>query len=208
MRGGLSGGHADARSRSVADGRQVRCGSHRPGHRLPRHPGGAVGRTQPAVSLHEEAASVPAHTDRDEGRRPGAAERPAGQAAHWRERERGDATDHGGTHGAGGRAPARGPARRAVRPTQVRVASDRQPQEDGEEGAEVEGRMTQVTVLGAGSWGTAFSLVLADAGNDVTLWARREEVCDTINRRRENTDYLPGVELPPTVLATHDTEKA
>jgi glycerol-3-phosphate dehydrogenase (NAD(P)+) len=68
--------------------------------------------------------------------------------------------------------------------------------------------MTRISVLGAGSWGTAFSLVLADAGNDVTLWARREEVCETINRRRENTDYLPGVELPPTVFATHDTERA
>jgi glycerol-3-phosphate dehydrogenase (NAD(P)+) len=68
--------------------------------------------------------------------------------------------------------------------------------------------MTHVSVLGAGSWGTAFSLVLADAGNDVTLWARREEVCDTINRRRENTDYLPGVELPSTVIATRDTEQA
>ena len=68
--------------------------------------------------------------------------------------------------------------------------------------------MTRISVLGAGSWGTAFSLVLADAGNDVTLWARREEVCDTINQRRENTDYLPGVELPATVTATHDTEQA
>jgi len=68
--------------------------------------------------------------------------------------------------------------------------------------------MTHFAVLGAGSWGTAFSLVLADAGNDVTLWARREEVCDTINKRRENTDYLPGVELPPSVVATHDTERA
>ena len=66
--------------------------------------------------------------------------------------------------------------------------------------------MTQVSVMGAGSWGTAFSLVLADAGNDVILWARREEVCETINHRRENTDYLPGVELPPTVVATHDIE--
>ena len=54
-------------------------------------------------------------------------------------------------------------------------------------------------MFGAGSWGTAFSIVLADAGNDVTLWARREEVCATINERRENTDYLPGIELPPTV---------
>jgi glycerol-3-phosphate dehydrogenase (NAD(P)+) len=68
--------------------------------------------------------------------------------------------------------------------------------------------MTQVSVFSAGSWGTAFSLVLADAGNEVTLWARREEVSDTINRRHENPDYLPGVELPPAVSATHDTEKA
>jgi glycerol-3-phosphate dehydrogenase (NAD(P)+) len=68
--------------------------------------------------------------------------------------------------------------------------------------------VTRVSVLGAGSWGTAFSLVLADAGNDVTLWARREEVCETINERHENTDYLPGIELPPLVVATHDTEKA
>jgi glycerol-3-phosphate dehydrogenase (NAD(P)+) len=68
--------------------------------------------------------------------------------------------------------------------------------------------MTRVAVLSAGSWGTAFSLVLADAGNDVTLWARREQVCETINRRRENTEYLPGVQLPAAVSATHDTERA
>jgi glycerol-3-phosphate dehydrogenase (NAD(P)+) len=68
--------------------------------------------------------------------------------------------------------------------------------------------MTRVSVLSAGSWGTAFSLVLADAGNDVTLWARREQVCETINHRRENTDYLPGVQLPAGVSATHDTERA
>jgi glycerol-3-phosphate dehydrogenase (NAD(P)+) len=68
--------------------------------------------------------------------------------------------------------------------------------------------MTQVSVLSAGSWGTAFSLVLADAGNDVTLWARRDEVCETVNERHENVDYLPGVELPPTIGATSDTEKA
>jgi glycerol-3-phosphate dehydrogenase (NAD(P)+) len=67
--------------------------------------------------------------------------------------------------------------------------------------------MSRVAVFGAGSWGTAFSVVLADAGNDVTLWARREELCATINEQRENTDYLPGVELPPTVAATHDPER-
>jgi glycerol-3-phosphate dehydrogenase (NAD(P)+) len=66
----------------------------------------------------------------------------------------------------------------------------------------------KVAVFSAGSWGTAFSIVLADAGNDVTLWARREEVAAAINERRENPDYLPGVELPRQVCATHDVEKA
>lgn len=66
----------------------------------------------------------------------------------------------------------------------------------------------KVAVLGAGSWGTAFSIVLADAGNDVAICARREEVAREINDRRENTDYLPGISLPPAVSATHDVEKA
>ncbi|MGY2704270.1 MULTISPECIES: NAD(P)H-dependent glycerol-3-phosphate dehydrogenase [unclassified Nocardioides] len=66
----------------------------------------------------------------------------------------------------------------------------------------------KVAIFGAGSWGTAFSIVLADAGNDVTVWARREEVAEAINERRENADYLPGIELPPQVSATHDVEKA
>jgi glycerol-3-phosphate dehydrogenase (NAD(P)+) len=64
--------------------------------------------------------------------------------------------------------------------------------------------MSKVAVFGAGSWGTAFSLVLADAGNDVTLWARREDLCTTINDKRENTDYLPGIALPDGIVATHD----
>ncbi|MGN6252228.1 MAG: NAD(P)H-dependent glycerol-3-phosphate dehydrogenase [Marmoricola sp.] len=68
--------------------------------------------------------------------------------------------------------------------------------------------MTRVAVMGAGSWGTAFSLVLADAGNDVTMWARREELCEVINERHENTEYHPGVELPPSIRATHDPERA
>ena len=68
--------------------------------------------------------------------------------------------------------------------------------------------MSKVAVFGAGSWGTAFSIVLADGGNDVTLWARREEVADAINRSRENAEYLHGIELPPSVSATHDVEKA
>lgn len=68
--------------------------------------------------------------------------------------------------------------------------------------------MSKVAVFGAGAWGTAFSIVLADAGNDVTIWARREEVAAGINERRENVDYQPGVELPPSISATHDVERA
>jgi glycerol-3-phosphate dehydrogenase (NAD(P)+) len=68
--------------------------------------------------------------------------------------------------------------------------------------------MSKVAVLGAGSWGTAFSMVLADGGNEVTIWGRREEVCASINEQRENVEYLPGIQLPPSVSATHDHEKA
>lgn len=64
--------------------------------------------------------------------------------------------------------------------------------------------MTKVAVFGAGSWGTAFSIVLADAGNDVAIWGRRQEVCDAISTGHENPDYLPGVPLPVSVTASHD----
>jgi glycerol-3-phosphate dehydrogenase (NAD(P)+) len=68
--------------------------------------------------------------------------------------------------------------------------------------------MSKVAVFGAGNWGTAFSLVLGDANNEVTLWARREDLCATINEKRENSDYLPGIELPESLTATHDAELA
>src|SRR4051794_27870337 len=68
--------------------------------------------------------------------------------------------------------------------------------------------MTKVAVFGAGSWGTAFSLVLSDAGHDVTLWGRRADLCLAINEKHENPDYLPGVELPASVTATPDPESA
>lgn len=68
--------------------------------------------------------------------------------------------------------------------------------------------MTKAAIMGSGSWGTAFSLVLADAGNEVTLWGRREEVCASINDTHENTEYLPGIALPSAVRATSDPERA
>ncbi len=68
--------------------------------------------------------------------------------------------------------------------------------------------MSKVAVFGSGSWGTAFSLVLADAGTEVTMWARRQGVCDTINETHQNTDYLPGIDLPQAITATHDPQQA
>ncbi|MGI8433471.1 MAG: NAD(P)H-dependent glycerol-3-phosphate dehydrogenase [Nocardioidaceae bacterium] len=68
--------------------------------------------------------------------------------------------------------------------------------------------MNKVAVFGAGSWGTAFSLVLSDVGNDVVLWARRPELSDALNREHENRDYLPGVRLAPSIRATHDPAEA
>jgi glycerol-3-phosphate dehydrogenase (NAD(P)+) len=68
--------------------------------------------------------------------------------------------------------------------------------------------VTRAAVLGAGSWGTAFAQVLADAGTDTTLWARRPELADAIRTTHRNPDYLPDVDLPPALRATADAEEA
>ena len=68
--------------------------------------------------------------------------------------------------------------------------------------------MTRAAVLGTGSWGTAFAKVLADAGTDVVLWSRREEVARAVRDTHENAEYLPGVVLPDRVTATSDAAEA
>jgi glycerol-3-phosphate dehydrogenase (NAD(P)+) len=68
--------------------------------------------------------------------------------------------------------------------------------------------MTRAAVLGSGSWGTAFGKVLADAGTDVVLWARRPELAQAVREEHENSDYLPGVVLPERLTATSDAEQA
>jgi glycerol-3-phosphate dehydrogenase (NAD(P)+) len=66
----------------------------------------------------------------------------------------------------------------------------------------------RAAVLGAGSWGTAFAKVLADAGREVVIWARREEVAASIRAQRRNPDYLPLARLPEGVTATSDPLEA
>jgi len=68
--------------------------------------------------------------------------------------------------------------------------------------------VSKIAVMGAGSWGTTFAKVLADAGNDVILWARREDVVDEINTTHRNGDYLPGIDLPEGLRATIDVSIA
>ncbi|MFF9194736.1 NAD(P)H-dependent glycerol-3-phosphate dehydrogenase [Streptomyces sp. NPDC014779] len=68
--------------------------------------------------------------------------------------------------------------------------------------------MTKAAVFGNGSWGTAFAMVLADAGCEVSLWGRRAALAEAINRTGTNPDYLPGVELPKGITATADPAEA
>ena len=63
-------------------------------------------------------------------------------------------------------------------------------------------------MLGAGSWGTALAVSLANAGHDVTLWARRPEVVEAMKATRQNPDYVTGVHLPDRLHFTSDLPKA
>lgn len=63
-------------------------------------------------------------------------------------------------------------------------------------------------VIGSGSWGTALAVLLGKKCFAVKLWARREELAHAIERERENAQYLPGVKLPETVIATSDIAEA
>ncbi len=66
----------------------------------------------------------------------------------------------------------------------------------------------QVNIIGAGGWGTALSVILASNGIKPILWARNKDVIDSINTKNENAIYLPGVELPNTIVATNDLLRA
>ena len=66
----------------------------------------------------------------------------------------------------------------------------------------------RVAVMGAGSWGTVFSMILADAGCDVSLWTRTRAVADEVNASQQNSGYQPGMKLPESVTATTNPVEA
>ncbi|MDI3192913.1 NAD(P)H-dependent glycerol-3-phosphate dehydrogenase [Pseudarthrobacter sp. AL07] len=73
-----------------------------------------------------------------------------------------------------------------------------------------QGSARSVAVLGAGSWGTTFAKILADAAGaageerSIRIWGRRSEVVEQINTSHRNVQYLKDTELPPGIAASTD----
>src|SRR3990167_4104835 len=63
--------------------------------------------------------------------------------------------------------------------------------------------MQKISVIGAGSWGTTLAFLLGEKGFDVKLWARREELANDIESKKENRQYLPGIKIPSNVIAEY-----
>ncbi len=66
--------------------------------------------------------------------------------------------------------------------------------------------MRRIAVMGSGSWGTGFGMVLADAGGEVAMWAREPEVVEDINTNHRNSHYHEGIKLPPSMWASGNVE--
>ncbi|MCF8476628.1 MAG: NAD(P)-dependent glycerol-3-phosphate dehydrogenase [Pseudolabrys sp.] len=65
-----------------------------------------------------------------------------------------------------------------------------------------------IAVLGAGSWGTALAITAANAGRQVKLWGRRQDIVDEINNQQRNTHYLGDIALPDNLVATSSLAEA
>ncbi|OGO78049.1 MAG: glycerol-3-phosphate dehydrogenase [Clostridiales bacterium GWB2_37_7] len=66
--------------------------------------------------------------------------------------------------------------------------------------------MYNVSIIGAGSWGTAIAILLAKKGCNVKQWVRRPELCSQIRETKENVTYLPGVVIPSNIDISSDLE--
>lgn len=68
--------------------------------------------------------------------------------------------------------------------------------------------MAKVSVIGAGSWGTALAMLLCNNGHDTMLWSHRKEQADELRQTRENKAKLPGVQIPEEIKITADLQEA
>lgn len=68
--------------------------------------------------------------------------------------------------------------------------------------------MSNISILGAGTWGCALAIVLSGKGHNVTIWTKIENEAKALNENRKNMKNLPGAELPDDVIVTLDLEEA
>ncbi|NEU03254.1 MULTISPECIES: NAD(P)H-dependent glycerol-3-phosphate dehydrogenase [Clostridium] len=68
--------------------------------------------------------------------------------------------------------------------------------------------MEKVSILGAGSFGSALGVMLAKKGVEVSIWAHKKETIEDINKKRENIKYLPNVTIPSNMIGYNDMEGA
>ena len=68
--------------------------------------------------------------------------------------------------------------------------------------------MAKISVLGAGSWGTALSILLYNNGHEVILWSALGEEIATLREKREHVSKLPGVKIPEPIDITSDAERS
>jgi len=67
-------------------------------------------------------------------------------------------------------------------------------------------KYTNISIIGAGAWGTALAEVISRQGNQVNLWARENDVVKSINTLNENTLYLPNVKLSELIIAQNNLD--
>lgn len=65
-----------------------------------------------------------------------------------------------------------------------------------------------ISVLGAGGWGTTLAIILHYNGHKVTLWEYKKDYAKFLNKMRENEIYLPGIKIPEEIAITHNFEEA
>lgn len=65
----------------------------------------------------------------------------------------------------------------------------------------------KIGILGAGSWGTALTVLLSDNGHDLTVWSVDEKEIEMLDKKREHETKLPGVKLPDSIRFTTDEKE-
>ena len=67
-------------------------------------------------------------------------------------------------------------------------------------------KYTNISIIGAGAWGTALAEVISRQGNQINLWAREDDVVKSINTLNENTLYLPNIKLSELIIAQNNLD--